>query len=154
ICRSACSADCPGQSCFSHSPTTRDSIAASSSGPYSPMARRSSARLSEYRLSLPSNRNDHSFVSPNSSMIAWAAELPVRPLRTITSAILSRSSSWSLTFDQLQITRKRCPDAVKLAVEPKRVIRPDLPVVPERGVDGDVRRANDHNLDQCSLTHG
>src|SRR5699024_1149686 len=38
------------------------------------------------------------------SMIAWAAELPVRPLRTITSAILSRSSSWSLidcSFDCL-----------------------------------------------------
>src|SRR5699024_10163496 len=128
-------------------------MTASSSGTYTPMVRRSSARLSEYRLSLPSNRNDHSFVSPNSSMIAWAAELPVRPLRTITSAILSRSSSWSLIFDQLQITRKRCPDAVQLAVESERLARPAPPVGPERGVDGVVMRADVPDFDACSFTH-
>src|SRR5699024_12494298 len=72
-----------------------------------------------YRTSPASSSHDRrrcSTVSPNSSMIAWAAELPVRPLRTITSAILSRSSFWSLIFDQLRITRKLCPDAVTLAV--------------------------------------
>src|SRR5699024_9525444 len=78
---------------FSHFPTVRASMTASSSGPYSPMARRSSARLSEYRLSLPSNRNDHSFVSPNSSMIRSATASPSR--RSSESSFSHRSSSCS-----------------------------------------------------------